>query len=67
MLNNINEIYEFKNSAKKQEEFNEEMVKDTSKYQRAYKLEKSTIKGHPFWNNETDAFKHCLWIGTIIF
>ncbi len=39
-------------------DFNNEMVRKTWQYQKKYGFETSPRKGHEFWNNEADAFKH---------
>ena len=43
---------------KKRKAFNDEMVNKTWQYQKEYGFEVSPIKGHEFWNNQADAFKH---------
>jgi len=42
----------------RQEEFNNDMVHQTWKYQKKFRFETSPRAGHEFWNNEADAFKH---------
>ena len=43
---------------KKQKNYNNQIVQKTSKYQKIYGFKVSHQKGHEFWNNEADAFKH---------
>lgn len=56
-----NEIDNFKRMAFdefQRKNFNNEMVDKTWKYQKKFGFETSPRKGHEFWNNEADAFKH---------
>ncbi|MCM1338714.1 MAG: hypothetical protein NC191_03485 [Muribaculaceae bacterium] len=41
-----------------QQQFNDDMVRKTWYYQNKFGFETSPRKGHEFWNNEADAFKH---------
>lgn len=54
-------------SKEKQEEFNDRMVKATRKYQQIYDFEISNKKGHEYWNNEADAFKHTFGSALMVF
>lgn len=58
------EMIKFKS---KQEEFNDRMVKATRKYQQIYNFEISNKKGHEYWNNEADAFKHTFGSALMVF
>ena len=40
------------------DDYNNIVVRSTLKYQQKYNFAKSKRKGHEFWNNEADAFKH---------
>ena len=58
---NKNKLRKFANMAMSkqlQKDFNDEMVRKTWEYQKKYGFETSPRKGHEFWNNEADAFKH---------
>ena len=57
-MSNKNKIYDFFNNEQKQKEYNDEIVNKTWHYQKKFGFKTSTQKGHEFWNNEADAFKH---------
>ncbi len=57
-MSNKNEIYDFFNNEQKRKEYNDEIVSKTLHYQKKFGFKTSTQKGHEFWNNEADAFKH---------
>lgn len=54
----IQGVYEMSQSKEKRKAFNDEMVNKTWQYQKEYGFEVSPRKGHEFWNNQADAFKH---------
>ena len=58
MKGKIKGVYEMSQSQEKRNSFNEKMVSKTWQYQKEYGFEISPRKGHEFWNNEADAFKH---------
>ena len=45
-------------SQEEKDNFNNEMINKTWKYQKIYKFETKPQKGHEFWDVEADAFKH---------
>ncbi len=51
-------IYDFIKSKDLQTNYNNEMVKQTWKYQKKYGFETNPKIGQEFWNVEADAFKH---------
>ena len=57
-MSNKNEIYDFFNNEQKRKEYNDEIVNKTLHYQKKFGFKTSPKKGHEFWNNEADAFKH---------
>ncbi|MBR1908627.1 hypothetical protein IJ818_06800, partial [bacterium] len=57
-MSSKNEIYDFFNNEQKRKEYNDEIVNKTLHYQKKFGFKTSTQKGHEFWNNEADAFKH---------
>ncbi len=54
----IKNAFEMSRSKQQQKEYNNEIAKKTWHYQKKYGFETSPRKGHEFWNNEADAFKH---------
>ena len=55
---NIPSIYDFIKSKKLQDDYNDEMVRQTWKYQKKYGFETKNEPKQEFWNVEADAFKH---------
>lgn len=57
-MSKINDIYNMATNKQKQKEYNDEMVRKTWHYQKKFGFETNPRKGHEFWNNQADAFKH---------
>ena len=57
-MSNKNKIYDFFNNEQKRKVYNDEIVNKTLHYQKKFGFKTSAQKGHEFWNNEADAFKH---------
>lgn len=55
---NVPNIYDFIRSKKLQNDYNDEMVRQTWKYQKKYRFETKNELKKEFWNVEADAFKH---------
>ncbi len=58
LYDELKNLYEMGTSKQTQDDFKAEMARKTSYYQNKYGFETSPRKGHEFWNNEADAFKH---------
>ena len=54
----IKNVANMATSPQARKEFNDEMVRKTWIYQKKFGFETNPRKGHEFWNNEADAFKH---------
>jgi hypothetical protein len=57
-LQQTSAAYKFYKDKNAQKNYNDEIVNKTWHYQKKFGFETSLRKGHEFWNNEADAFKH---------
>ncbi len=57
-MSNIKSTLEFIKNKQKQKEYNDEIVNKTLHYKNKFGFKTNSQKGHEFWNNEADAFKH---------